>query len=355
MINKNYYRGLLSVVPFTLTCAFLSGCSERTENTADVIIVSSGGISQNAQRAALWDPASKVLGMKIGEDTSQSWGEARAQVDSGAITWDIVQFAMFEGQLAANADVIIKLPNDIVDSNNFLPGTVTDYCIGTTVYSTVLAYSTEAFGGKGPESMKDFWDVEKFPGKRGMYRNPRSNVEAAVLAMGYPASEIYEFLRTPQGRKAAIDKIAELKPYAVWWQSGAQSMQLVQDGEVPLIYAWNGRIQDAIRRGAPYKINFNQGRIENDCYGILKGAPHTEKAVKFLREALKPEYTKNLPKYVDYGSADMTTYADYDEATLSRLSASPQNLAKQYSADIDFWIQYGTELSEAFDTMLLTN
>lgn len=354
-MSINIIYGKCLYTAFFILCVLIGACTDQTLDNADVVIASSGGVSQNAQRAALWDPASKVLGMKVGEDTTQSWGEARAQVDSGAVTWDIAQFAMFESELAANAGVIVKLPVDIVNREDFLPGTVSDYCIGTTVYSTVIGFSKNAFNGIGPQNMQDFWNIEKFPGKRGMYRNPRSNIEAAVLALGYNTDEIYQFLSKPEGRKAAINKISELKPHVIWWQSGAQSMQLVQDGEVPLIYAWNGRIQAAIDNGAPYEINFNQGRIENDCYGVLKGAPNIENAYEFLKEALKPEYTKNLPKYVAFGPANLKAYQEYDKATLSRLSASPQNVSKQYVADNEFWIQYGAELSEAFDTMLLTN
>lgn len=349
MTHTYFYRGLLSAAAFALIGAFAAAA-----HAADVVIASSGGNSQVAQREAFWKPVSKALGMTVGEDTTQNWGEARAQVDARAVTWDIVQLAMFESKLAADAGVIIKLPADIVNRSDYVPGTVSDYCIGTSVYSTVISYSTVAYGGRGPQNMKEFWDVKMFPGKRGMYRNPRSTVEAAVLALGYPRSEIYKFLSTKEGRKAAIAKLAELKPHIVFWESGAQSMQLVKDGEVPLMYGYNGRIQAAIDAGAKYRINFNDGRIENDCYAIVKGAPNTANALKFLREVVKPQYMKDLPKYIAYGSANLKSYATFDEATLARLASSPKNVVNQYTADIDFWYRNGPELSEAFDEMLLS-
>lgn len=348
MGHTNFYRGLLSAAAFTLTGAFAAAYA------ADVVIVGSGGASQAAQREAAWKPAAKALGMTFAEDTSQNWGEVRAQVDAKAVTWDIVQLSMGETGRAAAAGVIVKLPADIVNRNDYIPGTVNDYCIGISMYAAVIGYSTETYGGQGPQNIKEFWDVKKFPGKRGMYRDPRNSVEAAVLAMGHPRNEIYKFLGTPQGRKAAIAKIAELKPHVVWWQSGAQAMQLVKDGEVPLIYAWNGRIQAAIDGGAKYKYTFNDGGLQTDCHAVVKGAPHLENAFKFLKEANKPEYTKDLPKYITYGSANLKAYAGYDEATLARLASSPQNVAKQYVVDVDFWDKYGTELSEAFDNMLLS-
>ena len=348
-MTQNYLaRLLLSASAFALAGALAAA------QAADVVISSSGGASQAAQREALWKPVSKALGMSFSEETSQNWGEIRAQVDANSVVSDIVQLSFAESQLVADAGVIIKLPADIVNKADFVPGSVNDYCVGVTVYSTVIGYSTEAFGGNAPKDMKDFWDVKKFPGKRGMYRAPRGNIEAAVLALGHPRSEIYKFLSTPEGRKAAMDKIAELKPNVIWWESGAQSMQLVKDGEVPLIYGWNGRIQAAIDAGSKYKFTFNDGLLNVDCYGIVKGAPHTENALKFLKEAMKPQYLKDIPKYISYGSANLKASEGYDAATLVRLPSSPENVAVQYSADVDFWNKYGAELSEAFDSMLLT-
>ncbi|NTF72682.1 ABC transporter substrate-binding protein [Rhizobium rhizogenes] len=322
-------------------------------HAADVVIVSPGGLTQEASKKALWDPAAKALGWTVERDTSESWTEAKAQVDAGAVSWDIISLNMGEVQLAVDAGTIIKLPSDIVDRADFIPGSVNDYCVGNSVYSTVVAYNTKKYGDGAITSIQDFWDVKKFPGKRGLYRSPRGNIEAAVIALGHKPSEVYDFLSTDEGKKAAFDKIAELKPYAIWWESGAQATQLTKDGEVDMIYGFNGRLQAAIDAGAPFKINYKDGLLENDCYAVVKGAPHTDNAIKFVKEISKPEYVKDFPKYIAYGGANLKAYATYDEKTLSRLTSSPQNAKLQYPANVDFWGKNGTALSEQFDNMLL--
>lgn len=324
-------------------------------NAADVVIVGSGGQSQVATKKALWEPAAKKLGMTFDEDTSQSWTEARAQVSSGAVSWDIVSLNMGEVQLAVDAGVIVKLPPDIVNRKDFIPGTVNDYCVGNSVFSTVVAYNTKKYGNNGPKTMQDFWDVKKFPGKRALYRSPRGNLEAAALALGHPPSEVYKFLSTEEGKKAAIKKLGEIKSSVIWWDSGAQATQLVKDGEVDMIYGWNNRIQAAIDDGAPFKIDFNNGLLDNDCYAVVKGAPHMANAIKFVKEISKPEYVKNLPKYMAMGGSNLEAYKDYDAKTLSRLASSPENVKLQYKTDTDFWGKNGTTLSEAFDNMIITN
>lgn len=321
---------------------------------ADVVIAGAGGIAQDAQRIAMWQPAAKALGFTISEDTAQSWTEARAQVDAGAVTWDVISPNMGEVPLAVKAGILEKLPPDIVDRKDFLPGSVNDYCVGSTAFSTVIGYSTAKFGKAGPANMADFWNVKKFPGRRGMFRNPRGNVEAAILALGYPQSQVYEVLSTPNGRKMALDKLAQLKPHVVWWESGAQATQLVKDGEVSMIYGWAGRILAAIDDGAPFKVIYKDGLLDNDCYAIVKGAPHRANAIKFIKEISKTKYARDLPKFGNYGSPNLKAYAGYDRATLSRLALSPENAAQQYRANVDFWGTNGTTLSEGFDYMLLS-
>uniref|UniRef100_UPI003F49711E ABC transporter substrate-binding protein n=1 Tax=Ensifer adhaerens TaxID=106592 RepID=UPI003F49711E len=347
----NATRRRLAVL--TASVLIISGAATFA-HAADVVIAGPGGLAQEAQRKALFEPAAKALGWTFEEDTSQSWTEARAQVDAGAVSWDIISLSMGEVQLAVDAGVIIKLPPDIVDRKDFVPGSVNDYCVGNGVYSTVVAFSTKKYGNDGPKSMEDFWDVKKFPGKRGLFRSPRGNLEAAVLALGHTPSEVYDFLSTEEGKKAAFEKIAELKPHAIWWDSGAQATQLVKDGEVDMIYGWNGRLQAAIDDGAPFKINFKDGLLESDCYAVVNGGPHTDNAIKFIKEISKPEYIKDLPKYIPYGGANLKAYAQYDEKTLSRLTSSPENAKQQYPANVDFWGKNGTTLSEAFDNMLLS-
>jgi putative spermidine/putrescine transport system substrate-binding protein len=335
-----------------ISSALMSFGAAATAKAADVVIVSSGGVAQDAARKAEWEPAAKALGLTFGEDTSQSWTEGKAQVDAGAVTWDIESLNMSEVGLAAKAGILVKLPADIVDRKDFVPGSVNDYCIGNTVFSAAIGYSTKKFGAFGPANMVDFFDVKKFPGKRGLYKNPLINMEAAALALGQPQSEVYKFLSTPEGQKAAIAKLAELKPYAVWWESGAQATQLIKDGEVDMLYGWNGRITAAIDLGAPFKIIYKDALLDIDCYAILKGSPHPENAIKFLKEISKPEYSKDLPKYVAYGGADLKAYEGYDAATLARLTSSPQNVAQAYPMNFDFWEKNTAALSEAFDHML---
>ena len=171
-----------------------------------------------------------------------------------------------------------------------------DHCVGTITFSTVMAWNTETCGAQGPQSWADFWDVKKFPGKRS-YRGKYSGaLEPALMADGVLPEKVYEVLSSEGGIERAIDKIRELKPHiAVWWSSGAQHAQLMKDGEVDMSTGWNGRFDVAIKDGGKAAYTYNQGLLDYDCFGIPKGAPNKDLAMKFIAEMSKAEYQANMP------------------------------------------------------------
>ena len=73
-------------------------------------------------------------------------------------------------------------------------------------------------------------------------------------------------------------------------ESGAQHAQLMKDGEVDMTTGWNGRFDVAIADGAKATYTYNQGLLDYDCFGIPKGAPNKDLAMKFIAEMSKAEY-----------------------------------------------------------------
>ncbi len=63
----------------------------------------------------------------------------------------------------------------------------------------------------------------------------------------------------------------------------ADRIAIMKDGEVDMITGWNGRFDVAAKDGAKVAYTFNQGLLDYDCYGIAKGAPNKDLAMKFAR------------------------------------------------------------------------
>ena len=149
-----------------------------------------------------------------------------------------------------------------------------------TSYSTIFAYDKTKFADKAPTTIADFFDTTDFPGKRGMRKGAKVNLEMALMADGVPADEVYATLETPEGVDRAFAKLDTIKNDVVWWEAGAQPPQLLADGEVAMTTAYNGRIFGAaVDEGKPFEIVWDGQVYELEGYVIPKGAPNLDEAI----------------------------------------------------------------------------
>jgi putative spermidine/putrescine transport system substrate-binding protein len=341
----------------TMTCAIaLLGALVASQATAqELTVVSFGGSFQDGQSKALFQPAAKAMNLKIKEETYTSIADLRLKVKAGAVTWDIVASGSGSAARAGAEGILEKLDYKVIDVSNFLPGTAQEYCVGSDVFSTVLAWNTKTYGDKGPQSWADFWDVKKFPGKRSYRKAVAGALEPALMADGVPPEKVYEVLSTKAGIDRAIRKIKELKPHiAVWWASGAQHAQLMKDGEVDMITGWNGRFDVAKRDGAKVAYTFNQALLDYDCFAIPKGAPNKDLAMKFLAEISKPQYQAEFTKYITYGPTNKKAYelGTIEAGYAKQLPSHPDNAAKQLPINLEWYIKFEAVASEAYQNML---
>ena len=333
--------------------AVLAGSAVAAEKT--VTIASWGGSYQEAQSKALFVPASEATGIVVKEETYGGMSDVRLQVQTGAVTLDIVASGSGSAARAGAEGLLEELDYSIIDVSTFYPTLKSKYCVGGDVFSTVYAWNTETYGDDGPQSWADFWDVEKFPGKRAYRAKIAGALEPALMADGVPMEEVYTVLDSEEGIERALDKIRELKPHIdVFWTSGAQHAQLMKDGEVDMTTGWNGRFDVAAADGAKVSYSFNQALLDYDCFAIPKGAPNKDVAMAFLAEISKAEYQANLPKYITYGPTNKAAYdlGKIDEATARALPSHPDNAALQLPVSLDWYAKWETIASEMYEEML---
>ncbi|MEM1384541.1 MAG: ABC transporter substrate-binding protein [Pseudomonadota bacterium] len=321
----------------------------------ELTIVSWGGSYQDAQSKAIFEPVAEKLGIAIKQDSYGGISDVRLQVQAGAVTWDIIDTGSGGGARAGVEGILEPLDYEMIDVSDFIPGTYLSHCVGTITFSTVFAYNTETYGDAVPQTWADFWDVEKFPGTRA-YRGKYSGaLEPALLADGVPPAEVYEVLDSEEGIQRAIDKIAELKPHiAVWWKSGAQHAQLMKDGEVDMTTGWNGRFDVAIADGAPAAYNYDGALLDYDCFGIPKGAPNKELAMKFLAEASKASYQAAMPQYITYGPTNKVAYdlGIIEDDLAKKLPSYPANAEQQLVVNNDWYAKWEKVASELYQEMI---
>ena len=111
-----------------------------------VTVVSWGGSYGAAQDNALFNDASKNTGIEINRESGASMSKVCLQVQSGAVTWDLVVTGSGGAASAAEKGCLEKIDYDVVDVSDFYPNLYTDYCVGSDVFATVMAWNTEKYG-----------------------------------------------------------------------------------------------------------------------------------------------------------------------------------------------------------------
>ena len=316
-------------------------------------VMSFGGAYQEAQRKAVFSAYAESTGRPVSE---QEYGgeiaKIKAMIDSGNTTIDVVD--VDAPTLLQGCDEGIFEPIDwekIGPKSEWLAGTTSDCGVGTIVYATILSYDEEKLANK-PTKLADLFDLEKFPGKRGLWKNPATNLEFALLADGVAPEAVYETLSTPGGLDRAFAKLDTIKDQIVWWEAGAQAPQLLASGEVTLTTAWNGRIFNANKEGRKFGIVWDNQILDSNFWVIPKGAKDIESSLAFIRFAVEPKVLAGIAKYIPYGPVRTTAAAEVAPEDAKNLPTSPVNLTTSLTLDNAFWADHGDEIRKRFTTWL---
>jgi putative spermidine/putrescine transport system substrate-binding protein len=222
-----------------VTAALMTAAGSGMAAAADSITVSSwGGSYQEAQAKAFFKPTADALGITIKEDTTNGLDDVRLQVTGNAVKWDLTELGADECARGTKEGLFEKLDYSVIDASGIDPKLVHDDWVGITYYSVVLIYRTDVFKENGPKTWADFWNVEKFPGRRALGGAfATETLTVAALADGVPLDKVY-----PLDIDRALKSLDKIRPHIdAWWTSGAQAMQLIKDGEVDMASIWNGR------------------------------------------------------------------------------------------------------------------
>ena len=204
-----------------------------------------------------------------------------------------------------------------------------------------------------PSSMKDFWDTKNFPGRRGLRKVPRVNLEWALMADGVAHTDVYDVLGTKEGQDRAFAKLDELKDDIVWWEAGAQPPQLLADGEVVMVTAYNGRLFNAMYvENKPFEIMWGPQVFDLDTYVVVKGAPNEKEAIEFLKFCTSAEALADTTNYISYGPLRKSSSQFVNPAILPHLPTAPDNFKTALTYDFNFWADHMDELNERFNAWL---
>ena len=336
-------------------------------HASDLTVVSWGGAYTKSQVEAYHKPYTAKTGKNIlSEDYNGGIAEIKAQVEAGNVTWDIVDVELSDAIRACDEGLLETIDHSSLPAGadgtpateDFLEGTLYDCAVANIVWSTIYAYDSSKIAD-GPTTMADFFDLAKYPGKRGLRKGAKVNLEFALIADGVPAAEVYDVLATPEGVDRAFAKLDTIKSEVVWWEAGAQPPQMLADGEVAMTTAYNGRVFNAVAgEGKPFEIVWDGQVYDLDLWVIPKGAKNKDNAMEFLKFSTATEQLAAQASYISYGPARKSSaplvgkYHNKDIDMGPQMPTNPDNLANAAQSDFEFWADNSDQLNERFNAWL---
>ncbi|OCX65384.1 ABC transporter substrate-binding protein [Thioclava sp. SK-1] len=244
---------------------------------------------------------------------------------------------------------LLPMQLDVANKDDFTPNTFQDDFTGVAIYALAMAYRTDTFGSNGPKSWADFWDVDTFKGRRGLWRSPVTTMEMALLADGVALKDLY-----PLDIDRAFASLDKIKDHIdLWWTSGAQNTQIMQNGEVDMTSAWSTRAQTAIASGAPVELVWNGGLYNIDGWTIAGNSEKADLSRKFVEWCLDAQRQAAYTKVLSCGPTNMKAYDYIPEETAAVLPTTPEHISGLALLGAGYWADNQDALTERFEQWIL--
>ena len=296
-------------------------------------------------RTALWDGDIKDI---------------RAMVEKRQFKADVIDMELPVAVQACSRDLLEKidpamLPPGVDNSparQDLVPGAIGPCWIGGMVYAQVMVFSPKL--KRAPTSLADFFNTKAFPGKRALSRAaPKFNLEMALLADGVAPGDVYKTLASKDGTDRAFQKLDQLRPYIVWWQTEADAARILASGDVLMTSAQSGVIATAARlENRAFGIQWNASLTELFSWAIAKASPNLRNAQQFLYFTGMPAIqTRLLRTAGQVGLAKgLNESLPPELQPISPTAAA--NSAGALRVDAAFWHENEARLRQRFETWL---
>jgi len=300
---------LVTIVATLTACLSTAAQGDRTLG-----VVTWGGAYEESQRAALFEPFTEATGIEVEVVRYDGGVEVlREQLaQAGPPRWDVVDMIRAEARVACRAGllepfdpaILAPAPDGTPAAEDFIADAFGECFVTQLVYATVFAYDDRAFPGEKPRSVADFFDLERFPGKRALRKAPVGLFDWALRSYGVPRSQIYDLLSTERGLRLAFRRLDRIRDDLIWWRGGSEPVELLRNGEVVMATGYNGRFFHAqVVEGAPISVIWDSALLEHSTWAIPKGTPNRDLATRFIRFATSSERLGALANRISYGPA----------------------------------------------------
>ena len=312
-----------------------------------------GGVWKKAIAEAAGAPFTQQTGIPVRFQDPYSWAKLRAMHEAKAQQIDCASVQGTEIIMAGRLGMAEPLDWSVIDRTALHETQLArPYAIACYSLAMVLTYNTKTWpGSQHPQTWADFWDVQKFPGRRALRRDAQWTIVVALLADGVKPENFY-----PLDVDRAFKSLDRIKSHVkTWWQDNSQAQALIEQQEVDLIAAMDGRANETINSArAPYRVVWNEQVSTGNGQGwmVVKGGPNPAGGQRFLNIVGRPEAMAAFARMLYYAPLHPKAYDLIDPAIARQLSSFPDNVQNVHKVNYEWWADNLTSVQRRFERWL---
>jgi putative spermidine/putrescine transport system substrate-binding protein len=329
----------------SLVCAIaLMTSTQSMAQTRELHIMNSGGEYGDALDKCVNGPLLKDANIKVITETPGGYAKIAAQAKSGVITNTVTDGSTGDMYRLAAEGLLEPIdwaklnPEPMFDEAKNANG------FGASYYSTIMSWRKDA---KAPQNFVDFFDTEKFPGKRALPDYPEFVLAFAAMGDGMTPEEVKKGVDLDR----AFKTLERIKKDTIWWQSGAQPAQLLKDNEVQYAIAWSGRVlgQEGV------ESTYNQGMLDISWWMVAKGISDEQRDMLYAWMKLQSnaEVQKCILDFLPYPGPSPELEKIVTPAVLKTFPTSAENKKVQWLINGQWWFDHATEVEKRWNEFKL--
>ncbi len=344
-----------AVVAALAATGLLAACSSNpsagsSSGAIRLVYSSYGGTGQAAQEHAWQQPYTKVNpDVTFLNVSPPDPAQVKAQVESHQVTWNIVTTAPY---LAAQNCGTIYRPLNIPNLNlkDFAPGTIGRCYVTDFRYSLILSYNANIWPNPktAPTTLADFFNPQKFPGKRGVVPSVQDGIlETALLADGVPPQHMY-----PLDVTKALQTWDKIKSDTIFAPSVGALLQDVTSHQVAMEIMVQARTQAALDAGANIVPVWDKTVTSIDGLSIPVGASNVQATETFISFLLQPAQQAKMAELAGVAPSNLLASPVYT-ANGNKVNAfGKADTGTTFQVNATWWSSHFNQISTEFTNWL---
>ena len=337
-------RTVLAGAGLTAAALLLAACgaggdagSDAAGGAVKLTYVSYGGSGQDAQIKAFQEPyAAAHPDVTFVNSSPADIAQVKAQVTSGVVQWDVVSVAPAAATQHCGT-LFEKLSFPDLKADDFVAKAIGECYVGNFGNASPFAYNADKYPdpAKAPQTIEDFFDTAKFPGKRGVITNLQNGIlEYPLLADGVAPDKLY-----PLDVDRALKKWDTVRKDTIFAPNVGALQQAASSGQVDMFLLSDSRLIALLNEKKNIKIVWDTTVVSVNALAVPLGTKNKETAQDFLRSLVQPEPVAKITEML--GTVPVNLKAKPNLTDNGKLVEvyGPVNTGETVVQDVDWYAQ----------------